>query len=114
MNKLRKKDIYMAERATGKTYREIADAYGVSWQAVHDACNSKCDATKRPRTCLWPHLADWMEDNEVGVTELAEKTGACRNTMYGWFSGKNNPNKVWIDKVLEVTGLSYEYLFADE
>ena len=112
MKKLRKKDIYMAERATGKTYREIADAYGVSWQAVYGACTS--NATKRPRTCLWPHLADWMEDNEGSAFELAEMTGTCRNTLYGWFAGRNNPNKVWIDKVLEVTGLSYEYLFAEE
>lgn len=112
MKKLRKKDIYMAELATGKTYREIAEAYGVSWQAVHFACTS--NVTKRPRTCLWPHLADWMEDNEVGVVELAEKTETSRQTMYAWFSGKSNPHKVWIDKVLEVTGLSYEYLFAEE
>ena len=108
----RKCDLYRAEYDTGKTYREIAAEYGVSFQAVQQA------ATKERKECscrcIWEGLACWMEENDVSVKELAKKIGASYSSLRAWMIGKNDPSKRYIDALLKLTGWSYEDLFCEE
>ena len=109
---MRKRDLYIAEYATGKTYREIAAEYGVSFQAVHQAVTRP--TPKTCACCVWPELVCWMEENDMTVAALAENLGVHWHTLYGWMTGKNEPRKSNIDALLKLTGWSYEDLFREE
>lgn len=108
----RKRDLYEAEYAVGKTYREIAAEYGVSFQAVQQSVTmerKECSCR-----CIWEGLAYWMEENNVSVKELAEKIGASYSSLRDWMIGKHDPRKRYIDALLKLTGWSYEDLFREE
>lgn len=115
-------DIYRAEREKGLTYRQIAEKHGVSFQTVAQAC-SKSDASKfrafTESDCVYPNLRKWLNDNKVSRCEFIKRVGLCANnsasTIFGnYFRGKHYPNKQTIDKMLRVTGLTYEELFYRE
>lgn len=112
-------DLYKEERAKGMTYREIAEKHGVTYQAVACALG-KSDAAKfRPWTkdrCIYPNLRNWLNENKVSLKEFVRRTDAVssgRNlcSYSAYFSGKHYPQKAVIDKILEVTGLTYEKLW---
>jgi transposase len=109
---MRKSDLYRAEYASGKTLREIAAEYGVSYQAVHQGVTRQEPVVCA--CCIWPGLVCWMEENGVTIAILAKKLGVSWNTVHSWMSGKHEPRKSQIDAILELTGWSYEYLFAEE
>lgn len=109
----------VALRSTGMTYSQIAEAVGVSRQRVGQICG-KSDKTKfhqiNPASVKYGGLRDWMNENYFSMAEL------CRR-MYGYYApsalncltnrttGKVDMRKSDIDKLIEITGLSYEELF---
>lgn len=105
-----KREIYAAEYATGKTLREIAGEYGVSWQAVHQGVVRS--NVQRPSKWVYPGLVLWMRENGVSVKELAEDIGVSQNTLYFWLQGAYEPRKSAIDELLKLTGRTYEELFV--
>jgi predicted DNA-binding protein YlxM (UPF0122 family) len=117
----RKADIYMAEREAGLTYREIAEKYGVSYQCVAQSC-ARCGGYFKPYTkdeVVYPNLRKWLNDNKVSRREFVRKMGKLphpetQSRISDHFRGKKYPHKKTIDKYIEVTGLTYEQLFAEE
>lgn len=107
---MKKKDIYNAELAQGKTYQEIADMYGISRQAVYQSVNWKSGKGLRKR---WPRLLLWIDQNNVSQKELAQMAGVSCPTLSDWLHGLHEPKKPNIDALLKVTGLTYEELFAE-
>lgn len=113
---------YMAERQQGKTYRQIAQMYGVSPQAVAAACASYAPGHFKPYTeaeVIYPKLRKWLNDNEVSRNEFARRMGLVPYTkncyrVSAYFRGRNYPLKETIDVMLRVTGLTYEELFSLE
>ena len=117
-----RRDIYREDRETGMTYREIAAKHGVSYQAVADALG-KSDLTKfKPWTaerCIYPNLREWMNANKVSLREFVRRTeavsaGSNLIRYAAYFRGDNYPGKQTIDKMLNVTGLTYEQLWEVE
>lgn len=114
-------DLYLAEREKGLTYRQIAQKYGVSKQAVHNVC-AKQNGNFRPfteETCVYPNLRQWLNDNRITKSEFIRRMGATyitqENARYAaYFRGEHYPSKQTIDKMLAVTGLTYEQLFYRE
>ena len=112
----------MAERQNGKTYRQIAQKYGVTPQAVAAACAIHAPGHFKPYTekeVVYPKLRKWLNDNEVSRNEFARRMGLtpyAKNCyrVSDYFRGRNYPLKETIDKMLRVTGLSYEELFSLE
>jgi transcriptional regulator with XRE-family HTH domain len=116
---MNKKELYKAARDAGETYDAIAKRFGVSRQAVWSNLNGK----RKPwqditlAECIYPNLRGWMNDNRVSVPELAERVTGDRDSganVRKWIAGSANPNKKNIDKMLSVTGLTYEEMFAEE
>lgn len=122
MSRHPKADIYRREREKGLTYRQIAEKYGVSFQCVASCCGKQNDAFFRAWTedrCIWPNLRNWLNENRVTLKEFVRRMGdipssnvGCR--VRGYFRGECYPQKGTIDKMLQVTGLTYEQLWARE
>lgn len=117
-----KTDLYLAERAKGLTYTEIGKMFGVSYQAVARVCAQYDPSHFKPYTAeevVYPHLRRWLNENKVSRMEFARRLGNTprgRNLSYigSWFRGSHYPIKTVIDRMIAVTGLSYEMLFERE
>lgn len=117
-----KADLYIAERDAGLTYREIAEKHGVSYQCVAQSCSRYSDfnfKAYRREEVVYPNLRRWLNDNKITRSEFIRRMGnvVCGNAhsqISEWFRGKRYPTKSSIDKILKITGLTYEQLFADE
>lgn len=116
---MKKYEIYRAERERGMTYREIADKYGVSKQNVAQACGKMRDNWFKPYTSdevVYPNLLRWLNENRISRSEMLRRMGqawgvAHQGDLTRWFRGASYPQKRTIDKLIEVTGLSYEELW---
>jgi transcriptional regulator with XRE-family HTH domain len=106
----------------GYNRTQIAEKVGVTRQRVYQILGTAEKGFFKPFTeqgCIYPNWRKWMNDHKVSVPELTQKMGmdACSNN-YGlikrWMRGDNFPLKFNIDKLIEVTGLSYEELFSRE
>ena len=117
-----KADLYKADRDKGMTYTEIAKKYGVSHQAVAQACARRGGKRFKPYTSeevVYPNLRKWLNEKEITRKEFAREIGRLPNATAStqinhWFRGRNYPNKQSIDKILKITGFTYEVLFAKE
>lgn len=120
--KTRKADLYVADRMAGMTYAAIAKKYGVSRQAVNMACAKYTPGHFKEITnerCVYPYLRKWINENKVVTSEFIRRLGLLPVTrnygrVYRYLSGKGYPTKPVIDKILAVTGLTYEQLFFRE
>lgn len=106
----------------GKTYQEIADEFGVSKQRIQQMLSTG-DARYfryiKKTTCVYKGIRKYMNDNKISVAELVRR-------VYGYYHPKNlatirnklnghtDISKQYIDKLLEVTGLTYEVAFEIE
>lgn len=122
MRKHPRADLYRAERLKGLTYLEIANKYGVSFQAVASSCGSQKDGSFKAWTkerCIYPNLRNWLNENKVSMKEFVRRmdcipSGNVEGMFREYFNGKYYPKKGTIDKMLKVTGLTYEELWATE
>lgn len=120
MSRHPKADLYRSERDKGLSYTEIARKYGVSKQAVAQACGKLTPGHFNPYTekeVVYPNLRRWLNENRVCRAEFGRRMGhgfaGTGTTMISaWFRGGNTPQKSTIDKILKVTGLTYEELFS--
>lgn len=107
---MRKCEIYDAERAQGKTYQEIGDMYGVTRQAVHNSVSRRSGRVLRKR---WPGLLLWMEQNNMTNMKMAKEIGVSNQTFGDWLQGIHDPKMVYINRIIQITQLTYEELFCE-
>lgn len=114
-------DLYLADREKGLTYRKIAEKYGVSYQAVACSCSRQGGrfVPFTVETCVYPMLRQWLNENEINVSEFVRRIGeiprGAEHTRFkAYFRGEHYPSKQTIDRMLQVTGLTYEQLFCRE
>lgn len=107
---LTKVEAYIECRKRGMTYQAIANLYGVSKQAVHEAIKGRKNRGihVKPQSVVFPGLRKWMCENHVFIKELETRTGLCLRS--GLSSGRINNTKV--NAILKVTGLTYEEAFG--
>lgn len=119
MSKHPKADLYIAARDAGMSHKEIAEMYGVSRQTVHFACARHSPGHFKPYKAdqvVYPNLRRWLNENKVGRLEFIRRMGNTGpghtyDSVRGWFRGDHYPSKQNIDKILEITGLTYEDLW---
>lgn len=110
----------IALREQGLTYRQIADRLGISTQAVAQVLSKRQPSRFRlvaEEGCVYVGIRNWMNENKVGFTELVRRCGlqTAGGTYPRWRSyltGQCDPPKRTIDKILRVTGLTYEEAFG--
>ena len=109
-------------RDEGYTHREIAEIVGVSRQRVHQVCGRNTPGHFRPYSeedIVYPNWRKVMNENKLTKSEFVRRMGLeVHHRSIGnltlYMAGKHYPMKRTIDKILEVTGLTYEQLFSRE
>ena len=105
-----KKEIMLAMYDAGMTYQKIGEVFGVSKQAVHQIINGG-DGLRLSTLMKIPYvgLRQWMLENRVTVAELNKRVGINLPITRG-----GNLSMKAINKILKVTGLTYEECFNTE
>ena len=122
IGKVRKADLFVADRNAGMRYAEIARKYGVSYQRVAQVCASRGVGHFKVYTaaeCVYPNLRKWLNENQISRYEFIRRLGLNQHSanharISEHFRGRTYPRKETIDKFIAVTGLTYEQLFAKE
>lgn len=115
-----KADLYRAEREQGYSAMEIANRYGVSHQAVCQACGKWSPGHfKRfsEKSVVFPNLRRWLNDTRMTRAEFIRRLGCVNggnsnDQLRRLLNGTAQPRKKTIDKMLEITGLTYEEMFS--
>jgi transcriptional regulator with XRE-family HTH domain len=108
-------------RKRGLTHKEIAEICGCSRQYAATICAYSNPAYYRPigDECIYPNLANWMNRHKVSRREFLKRMGLeahSRNyeRFTSYLRGDTNPRKQYIDKMLAITGMTYEEMFYTE
>ena len=111
-----------ALRDQGLTYREIGKRLGISYQAAYSGLyvESEGDYFREAteKTCVFPKLRDWMNENRVGIRELCRRVwGYADSTTYTRtrraLNGTAEVTMEFINRTLKATGLTYEEIFLN-
>ena len=111
--------IYREERKKGRTYQDIADGYGVSRQMVAQAC-SPFETLRfrvvKPEDCVYVNIRNFLNKKRMSRKTLVYALGLepCTNNYYSInavLRGQSDPRKSLIDKLMILTGFSYQQLF---
>lgn len=103
----------------GMTYEEIGKNFGISRQRVFQIIGGKTKYQVKPfttETCIYSGLRKWLNEHKIGTTELTRKiyrnySSSNRESVKKMLNGKLKITKTHIDKILEITGLTYEKAF---
>jgi transcriptional regulator with XRE-family HTH domain len=110
------------ERENGLTYEEIGKKYGVSRQRVAQCCG-KFQPTRftfvTEKGCSFVNLRKWLNSQKMTTAELLKRLGLEAHKynyqrLYCTLSGRRELKKSEIDKLIALTGLTYEQLFAED
>jgi hypothetical protein len=101
----------------GLTYQAVGEVLGISRQRVHQILNASVSYTSTlGKKVIYPNLLEWSIKNKCNRAEFLRKMGypeSNRNKacLYRVLTGRQAPKKDYIDKMLQVTGLTYEVMF---
>lgn len=98
-------------RFDGVSIQEIADHFGVTREYIRQitpTINTLAVRRKKLDSYIYPNISRWMKENRVCASKLAKTIGISPVTVSNMLSGRVNTTKSTIDKVLEVTGMTYE------
>ena len=109
-------------KAEGVHVDEIAKEFGITRTRVYQIIGPTRMRGFRPFTedmCIYPHWRNWLNENRVTIREMVDRMGLenCNSNyqqVWGWMYGRCYPTKKNIDRILSVTGLTYEQLFSTE
>ncbi len=116
----KERDKQMIEmRKNGATYQQIAEAFGVSRQRIAFLLGKNKESQFRTITekqCAYTGIRNWLNTNKISMTELVRRIYGVYHAERRWWLGKyltkqSDIKKTVIDKILEVTGLTYEQAF---
>ena len=117
---IRSEAMRMCEEGYSQT--DIAAALGVSRQRVHQITGGYHAGHFKKFTekqVVYPNLRNWLNENRMTKKGLLDRLGLEYHSrtiaVYSsYLCGRSFPPKKTIDKLLEMTGLTYEQLFYME
>lgn len=106
-------------REQGLTYQEIGEKVGLSRQRIFQLIGGdrKTKVCVKPHQCMYDAIRLWMNNNNVSMNALTRmlygnfNTDSAQRTR-NRLNGTCEPTKTFIDKVLEITNLTYEEAFV--
>lgn len=97
--------------ANGATQRELAEEYGVSQSLIQKRCGGPY-RTYNKNYVKWDGIRDFMHKNGISARRMADEAKINYTSLYYILTGKHEPSKSSIDKILDYTGLKYEEAFS--
>lgn len=116
MTKEQKIEAY-AMRLDGLSLQEIADHFGVSKQYIQQMLPTEQLRSRRRnfiRKPAYPNLEAWLFKRGISNKDFAEMLEVSAGKVGRIVSGEQGISKSTIDKILAVTGMTYEEAFAKE
>ena len=98
-------------RMDGYTLQEIGNKYGITREYVRQIL----DVGKRKdisQKIVYPGLKQYLVENKMSVRKLSFLIGTQYQTALNALCGKSKPGMDVINKILQVTGLTYEEAFS--
>lgn len=120
-----RRDIFIAEHNAGMTMKQIAQKHGLSAQRVHQLIGGRTVETRNwfkeitPEACIYPRIRKWMNENRITRAEFTRRLWGnghpeLQSRLGKYLKGQANPLMRNINRIIEVTGLSYEELFTTD
>lgn len=105
-------------RLDGASLQEIGDEFGVTREYIRQIIQEP-ERRARPRGelcgCIYPNIKAWAIRNRHPYSHIARLCGYSNTTVvWNALTGRSNPTKKVIDKILDATGMTYEEAFATE
>lgn len=111
----------IALRKQGLTYKEIGEEMGISKQRVcHYLNKGDCRYNKpiKEHQCVFVGIRNWMNSNNISMSELVRR---LKNTNHPvefylvrkYLTREYSMRMDTIDRLLEITGLTYEQAFKE-
>jgi plasmid maintenance system antidote protein VapI len=116
MTKKDKADAYFL-RLNGCSVEEIAQRFGVSKQRISQILprfDRSFQKTRNSDRCIYPVIKKYLLDNRLTYRRFAIICGLHPNSLYRNLVGDCDFSKRTIDKILAVTGMTYEQAFSTE
>ena len=115
MTKEQKIEIY-SMLLDGATYTECASKFGVSRQYVHQLFSRPigCSVERRIEKYKYKNLVKWIYDNGYKLSTFPVAINISVSNFNNLMSGHHDPSKKVIDKILDVTGMTYEEAFSED
>lgn len=104
-------------RKDGMSYQEIADRFGVSRQAINALFRDGKRADQKPKnTHLIKYIGikKYLEKNRISIGKFSKMCRVDNTTMWRNITGQTDMLKRNIDKILLVTGMTYEQAFKED
>ena len=104
----------------GMTYAQIGKEFGLSRQRVYQIIGGSYRNNYhgiKPENCVYVELHNYLIANRMSISAFTRKAYGCYLPRYckqisNAFKGKDVPKSV-VDKILSVTGLTYEQAFGE-
>ena len=104
-------------RKIGMSYQEIADKFGVSRQYINFLLQDGERVGRKPKNThqiKYIGLKRYLETNRISIGKFSKMCGIDYTTMWRNLIGKTDMLKRNIDKILKVTGMTYEEAFKED
>ena len=102
----------------GSNFSEIARHFGVTRQYIHAHYVGKPGRKPREKSVLYPMLMEWLAMNNLSIHQFSDMLNdgndkrGCYQRLLRVINGKTDYVLIKeINKIIQVTGLSYEELF---
>lgn len=99
-----------AMRLDGHTLQEIGDKFGVTREYIRLIVGIRGNV-RPPKNCVYPAIGKWFSEHGASLHGFAKEYGVCLTTINNVLTGKTDPSKKTIDKILTATGMTYEEAF---
>ena len=96
----------------GHTLQTVGERFGISKQGVQQmltVTNMRIDMAAQ--SCIYPNISRWMAQNGYGYMSIAKMCDIAPQTIQRTLSKGADCKKSFIDKILKVTGMTYEEAF---
>ena len=99
--------------AAGMTQRAIADEYGVSQALIQKRCGGPYRGYRKSEI-VYKGIENYLNEHELSTRSFADFVDMNYAALYYILTGKHEPSKKSIDRILKATGLTYEEAFYDK